>query len=79
MKDSMGPEVATHNVNRSYSLAATCITIFTFMLFFLFEVRERPDKRFTVSSRLNRDGCGDVLIRVRVLLLLLLVARQPDR
>ena len=36
MKDSMGPEVATHNVNRSYSLAATCITIFTFMLFFLY-------------------------------------------
>jgi hypothetical protein len=29
-------EVATHNVNRSYSLAATCITIFTFMLFFLY-------------------------------------------
>ena|SRR5215203_1012550 len=32
----MGDEVATHNVNRSYSLAATFITIFTFMLFFLY-------------------------------------------
>ena len=29
-------EVATHNVNRSYSLAATSIAIFTFILFFLY-------------------------------------------
>ena len=29
-------EVATHNVNRSYSLAATSIAIFTFMLIFLY-------------------------------------------
>jgi hypothetical protein len=29
-------EVATHNVNRSYSLAATSVAIFTFMLFFLY-------------------------------------------
>jgi len=29
-------EVATHNDNRSYSLAATSIAIFTFMLFFLY-------------------------------------------
>lgn len=36
MKNSMGHEVATHNVNRSYSLAATSIAIFTFMLFFLY-------------------------------------------
>lgn len=36
MKNSIGDEVATHNVNRSYSLAATSITIFTFMLFFLY-------------------------------------------
>ncbi|HYJ03618.1 MAG TPA: hypothetical protein VEX43_00665 [Chthoniobacterales bacterium] len=32
----MADEVATHNVNRSYSLAATSIGIFTFMLFFLY-------------------------------------------
>jgi hypothetical protein len=32
----MGDDLATANVNRSYSLAATCIAIFTFMLFFLF-------------------------------------------
>ena len=32
----MGNDVATHNVNRSYSLAATSIAIFTFMLFFLY-------------------------------------------
>jgi hypothetical protein len=32
----MGDELATANVNRSYSLAATSIAIFTFMLFFLF-------------------------------------------
>ena len=32
----MPDEVATHNVNRSYSLAATSIAIFTFMLFFLY-------------------------------------------
>ncbi len=32
----MGDEVATSNVNRSYSLGATSIAIFTFMLVFLF-------------------------------------------
>jgi hypothetical protein len=32
----MGHEVASSNVNRSYSLAATSIAIFTFMLFFLY-------------------------------------------
>ena len=32
----MGAEVATHNVNRSYTLGATSIAIFTFMLFFLY-------------------------------------------
>ena len=32
----MRDEVATHNVNRSYSLAATSIAIFTFILFFLY-------------------------------------------
>jgi hypothetical protein len=31
----MGNELATSNVNRSYSLGATSIAIFTFMLFFL--------------------------------------------
>jgi hypothetical protein len=33
---SIRDEVATHNVNRSYSLAASSIAIFTFMLFFLY-------------------------------------------
>ena len=32
----MGDELATSNVNRSYSLAGTSIAIFTFMLFFLY-------------------------------------------
>jgi hypothetical protein len=32
----MGDEVASSNVNRSYSLAATSIAIFTFMLVFLY-------------------------------------------
>jgi len=32
----MEDELATTNVNRSYSLGATSIAIFTFMLFFLF-------------------------------------------
>jgi hypothetical protein len=32
----MGDELATANVNRSYSLAATSIAIFTFTLFFLY-------------------------------------------
>lgn len=36
MSDSMGDVIATHNVNRSYSLAATSIAIFTFLLFFLY-------------------------------------------
>lgn len=32
----MGEELAASNVNRSYSLAATSIAIFTFMLFFMY-------------------------------------------
>ena len=32
----MGEDLSAANVNRSYSLAAPCIAIFTFMLFFLF-------------------------------------------
>ena len=32
----MGDELASANVNRSYSLAASSIAIFTFMLFFLY-------------------------------------------
>jgi hypothetical protein len=36
MRNSMADGVATHNVNRAYSLAATSIAIFTFMLFFLY-------------------------------------------
>src|SRR5687767_13132596 len=32
----MGDDLATVNVNRSYSLAATSIAIFTFTLFFLY-------------------------------------------
>ena len=36
MRNSMEDQLAIHNVNRSYSLAATSIAIFTFMLFFLY-------------------------------------------
>jgi hypothetical protein len=32
----MGDELASANVNRSYSLAATSIAIFTFVLFFMY-------------------------------------------
>ena len=32
----MGDELAGANVNRTYSLAATSIAIFTFMLFFMY-------------------------------------------
>jgi hypothetical protein len=32
----MGAELANANVNRSYSLAATCIAIFTFTMIFLY-------------------------------------------
>jgi hypothetical protein len=32
----MGDDLAAANVNRSYSLAATSIAIFTFMLIFLY-------------------------------------------
>ena len=32
----MGDELAAANVNRSYQLAASCIAIFTFLLFFLY-------------------------------------------
>ena len=37
----MGEELAASNVNRSYTLAASCIAIFTFTLFFLFPRLER--------------------------------------
>jgi len=33
---SMVEELAAANVNRSYQLAASCIAIFTFLLFFLY-------------------------------------------
>ena len=32
----MGEDLAAANVNRSYQLAASCIAIFTFLLFFLY-------------------------------------------
>jgi hypothetical protein len=32
----MGDDLAAANVNRSYQLAASCIAIFTFLLFFLY-------------------------------------------
>jgi hypothetical protein len=35
-RDSMGDDLAASNANRSYSLAATSIAIFMFMLFFLY-------------------------------------------
>jgi hypothetical protein len=37
----MGDELAASNVNRSYTLAASCIAIFTFTLFFLYPRFER--------------------------------------
>jgi hypothetical protein len=39
----MGDELAASNVNRSYSLAATSIAIFTFMLFFLYPMFARGE------------------------------------
>src|SRR5262245_1818149 len=42
-------------------------------------VQERRDQRLVVSNHVGRDGCGDVLIRVCVPLLLCCLARQPDR
>ena len=76
----MGDDLAAANVNRSYSLAATSIAIFTFMLIFLYpRFEKRRDQRLAVSSHVGRDGRGDVLIRVRVLALLPFLAWQPDR
>ena len=39
----MGEDLAASNVNRSYSLGATSIAIFTFMLFFLYPRFERGE------------------------------------
>jgi hypothetical protein len=39
----MGDELAAANVNRTYTLAATSIAIFTFMLFFMYPRFERGD------------------------------------
>jgi hypothetical protein len=43
----MGDELAAANVNRSYSLAATSIAIFTFLLFFMYP-------KFASVSRVQR-------------------------
>jgi len=42
-RHSVGDDLAGSNVNRSYSLAATCIAIFTFTLFFLYPRFERGE------------------------------------
>ena len=55
-------------------LAATSIAIFTFMRSFVSEVRERRDQRRAISSNVGRGWRGDVLVRIRVILLLLLLA-----
>lgn len=39
----MGDELAASNVNRTHTLAASCIAIFTFTLFFLYPRFERGD------------------------------------
>src|SRR5687767_5952907 len=43
------------------------------------EVCERRGQCLAVSNHVDRDGCGDVFIRVRVLLLLRRLAWRPDR
>ena len=43
------------------------------------EVRRRPGRRLCVSSHVDHDGCGNVLVRVLVLLLLRRLAGRPDR
>ena len=53
---SMVEELAAANVNRSYQLAASCIAIFTFLLFFLSSVRQRADRWLAVSGGIDRDG-----------------------
>jgi hypothetical protein len=71
----MGDELATSNVNRSYSLAATSIAIFTFILFFLyprFASGEINALLFQVT--LVAMGVATFSFRVRVLLLLHLLA-----
>jgi hypothetical protein len=75
----MGDDLAAANVNRSYQLAASSIAIFTFLLLPVSEVRERPSRRLAVSNHVDRDGCGDIFIRVRVLLLLRRLAWRPNR
>jgi hypothetical protein len=46
----MGDELATSNVNRSYSLGATSIAIFTFMLIFLLVVMGVATFSFVFAS-----------------------------
>ena len=69
----MGDELATANVNRAYSLAATSIAIFTFMLIFLYP-------RFAggeINGLLFQATL--VVMGVATFSLLLLLAWQPDR
>jgi hypothetical protein len=49
----MGDDLAAANVNRSYSLAAPSIAIFTFMLFFLYPRFENGAIRSSLGSRID--------------------------
>ena len=76
----MRDDLAAANVNRAYSLAATSIAIFTFMLFFLYpRFKSGEINPVLFQATLVVIGVGDVLIRLRFLLLLRLLAGQPDR
>ncbi len=71
----MVEDLAAANVNRSYSLAATNIAIFTFMLIFLYPKFENATNQSTVVSiHVGCDGCIDVLTCVCELPLLPLLA-----
>jgi hypothetical protein len=48
----MGEDLAASNVNRAYSLAATSIAIFTFMLYFLYPKFERGDNPLLFQTTL---------------------------
>jgi hypothetical protein len=64
----MGNDLAAGNVNRSYSLAATSIAIFTFILFFLYPRFKGGEINATLLRHLGRNGCSNLLVCVRVLL-----------
>ena len=74
----MGEDIAAANVNRSYSLAASSLAIFTFMLFFLFpKFASGEINALLFQAALVVMGVATFSFVFSSILLLLLLAWRP--